>query len=313
MVMGTIVVSLENLPPGETYEDRYGAWLEIFHQIAVLPKEQAVEVVAPPWSWVPLLCYLGCTINPRVVKKYLFEHDPLVENLVLQVGFNRFRDDRTLVETLCTLRPECIDALWKIDAEWRSVRPKPIQKKEFIVTTTAAFYRPEVLEFIDRLHTYTPTKRKVIMVPCAADKPYPAPIHRAVKERMPDDWYLLIATGTLGVVPEDLWSEMPHYDAGIPNFWRVMQQTATYFGKHPHLAVLVYSDFLSMAIEMGFREVASIHYPKQIYFLFSTTTISDVPGYENLLDEKHLNRLEEHIRMANKGLSMQKKGGSRVK
>ena len=73
---------------------------------------------------------------------------------------------------MCTARPETIDRLWKLDNEWpKSKRLLAIpEQREFIVTTSAAFYRREVLRYLNEiLPAYAPTKRKVINRPASLD------------------------------------------------------------------------------------------------------------------------------------------------
>jgi hypothetical protein len=71
---------------------------------------------------------------------------------------------------MCTARPETIDGLWKLDNEWpKSKRLLAIpEQRELIVTISTALYRREVLRYINEiLPAYAPTKRKVILYPCA--------------------------------------------------------------------------------------------------------------------------------------------------
>ena len=109
----------------------------------------------------------------------VFETDGLALNCVnrLKMAAQFGTLTRTEVEIMCTTRPETIDGLWKLDNEWpKSKRLLAIpEQREFIVTNSAAFYRREVLRYLNEiLPAYAPTKRKVILCPCAADKPYPA-------------------------------------------------------------------------------------------------------------------------------------------
>ena len=74
---------------------------------------------------------------------------------------------------MCTARPETIDGLWKLDNEWpKSKRLLAIPEQgELIVTTSTAFYRREVLRYLNEiLPAYAPAKRKVILYPCAWEK-----------------------------------------------------------------------------------------------------------------------------------------------
>lgn len=240
-----VTINLFDMPQGQSYEDRYQGYLKIFERIAAVPKGQEVVVLGAPWSWVPLLWHLNCgTRQSRVV----FEHCRYVDGAL----YNTFID-RTSVEVLCGFRPETSDALWKLDVGQYSqqrVRQYP-KTDEFIVTTNGSFHRPEVMEFRAKLHAYVPKKRNVVLVPCAADKPYPAPMHQKVLEMMPDDYYMMNVTGVLGLIPMDLWPDMPWYDSGIPNRWRVAEDVQRYFAMYPHDRIISYCDFYNQAIEVG--------------------------------------------------------------
>ena len=243
-----VELDLTQLPTGKTYEDCYRGYLRVFEQIAHIPSEVSVIVHNTPWSWVPLLHHLNCEIrSARVV----FDHCELVKGTVIDTPLEF---DRTAVEVLCGFRPECVDALWKCDMQWDIKRERiyPITP-EFIVTNNGSFHRREVKHYMERLKNYVPSKKKVILMPCAADKPYPAPIHQAVMDIMDDDWYIMCVTGVIGLIPQDLWDKMPHYDSGIPNEWRVYNAIKTYFNKFEHDRILVFLDFYSLAVNAGMR------------------------------------------------------------
>lgn len=279
--MGSEVVDLAHLPEGATYEDRYGGYMKVFYDIACSNADPLIVKWAPV-SWVPLLVYLRCkVVNPQSY----FEHDDMLKWLLPRRDF-----DRTSVEVLCGFRPETTDALWKIDMQWdvaQNRRRPSEQKKEFIVTTNGSFHRPEVLEYLNSiLPNYTPKKRKVVLVPCAADKPYPSRMHKAVLERMPEDFYIANATGVLGIVPRDLWDVMPHYDSGVPYEWRLQKVLTKYLLRVPHEKIVVYADFYSLAIEQavknsGHEAVTSYINPVQFY-----------ADYLNLMDPVRLAALE---------------------
>ncbi len=279
--MSSEVVDLTHLPEGATYEDRYGGYMKVFYNVAYNNADPLI-VKSAPVSWVPLLTYLRCKV---VSPQSYFEHDDMIKWLLPRRDF-----DRTSVEVLCGFRPETTDALWKIDMQWDVApnRRRPSEgKKEFIVTTNGSFHRPEVLEYLNKiLPDYTPGKRKVVLVPCAADKPYPSKMHLAVMERMPEDFYLANATGVLGIVPQALWSVMPHYDSGVPYEWRLQKVLTEYLLRVPHERIVVYADFYSLAIEQaaknsGHQAVTSYINPVQFY-----------ADYLNLLDSERLQALE---------------------
>lgn len=257
---------------GLRYEDTYGKYLDIFRSVAEADPLVQVDVQGPPWSWVPLLMYLGAGVHqPQMV----FELCPLVAHLP------PVRWDRTAVEVLCGVRPECVDALWKCDMEWKTERVRDEGRKEFVVTTNGAYHRAEVLEFMDHLDHYQPSRKRCVLVPCAADKPYPAPLHQKVLNILPDDYELIIATGVLGLVPQGLWDVMPHYDSGIPNQWRLFVRARDFFNKHHFDHVIAYTDFYSLTIARALEP-------------FTDTRLSfvDPPieraGYLDLMDTRRL-------------------------
>ncbi len=244
-----MLVDLSRMPSGERYEDRYGKFLDVFHQIAEAPKLEHVEVLRPPVSWHPLLTYLDCQ---RINEQLYFPQDSLLRNAYQALEWNNL--DRTGFEVLCGFRPELVDALWKCDNEWNTthVRQFPFEK-EFVVTNNGSFFRQEVKAYLADLAHYQPTKSKVCLIPCSADKPPPSQLQRTVLDLLPDDYYLMIGTGVLGLVPQDLWPSMVQYDSGIPNQWRLMMAVRDYFKRTVHDRVVVYHDFYSEAIQIGLK------------------------------------------------------------
>jgi len=244
-----VLLDLSSLPSGERYEDRYGRWLDVFRDIAHTPESEQIVVMGAPWSWVPLLNALGA---------HTFQssyHFPAADHLAAPVvlGHGGRYMDRSTLEVLCAARPETVDALWKCDWQWDTDRTARMETRErsFVVTCNGSFWRAEVLDFIEKFRDFVPPSRKVVLVPCAADKPYPAKLHQAVLDRMPPDWYLMNVTGVLGLVPQAMWPEMPHYDSGIPNEWRVVQMVRDYFTRFDHTQVIAYVDFYSDPLQVG--------------------------------------------------------------
>ena len=278
-------IDLTTMPSGKTYEDRYGKYLDVFKQVY---EGSGVVVISPPACWVPLIWWLGGRIEGDTQR--IFEQDDIYETLLVTGAINRNRIlyDRTLLETLTGVRPELVDALWKSDCEWFSnTAPVREREKEFVVTNNGSFHRPEIFTYQEMLRDFVPSKKKCILVPCAADKPYPAKLHKAVLKIMPVDYHLIIATGVLGLVPMELWDKMPHYDSGIPNEWRLMKTVASYFGRHDYHKIVVYCDFYNEALSHGLQ---GIHTEKvfvnPIKFYFN---------YLDLLDKNRLARLRESL------------------
>lgn len=291
-----MLIDLTELPTGPTYEDRYRGYLDVFERVSCAPVQERVIVLHPPWSWVPLLWYMSCEcVEPRTE----FEHCGVVMRALSgYLGLHGYLArlakpfDRTLIEVLCGFRPECVDALWKVDVQWKTervrVRADEPRRNEFIVTNNGSFSRPEVLDYIEQFELeYEPMKRKVLLVPCAADKPYPAPLHSMCLSLLPKDFYLMNVTGVLGLIPQDLWPVMPHYDSGIPNRWRVFEMVRRYFKKFPHVRVLVYCDFYNEAICAGLHDVGQVAefvLPVKFY-----------PDYLNLMDNQFVHALRVHL------------------
>ena len=282
-MLDEIIIDLTILPEGARYEDRYGKYLEIFKRIAETPRETKVLVISPPWSWVPLLWHLECDWMYAVNE---FNHCSMVK-AVLQtiVAF-----DRTSIEVLCGFRPETVDALWKIDCQWSTARARRYtNQKEFIVTTNGSFFRSEVLQFGFALAAYVPTKSKVVLVPCAADKPYPSELHKAVLDIMPPDYYLMNATGVLGLVPQDLWPVMPHYDSGIPYEWRLMNIAMAYFTRNQHMRIVVYCDYYNLALSRALQLIGQAD--KAIF----VNEVKFYDDYIDLLNPTRLNKLKDAL------------------
>jgi hypothetical protein len=278
---------------GLRYEDTYGEYLQLFEYIATVPADIPIFVEGAPWCWVPLLRWLNCSLMNSV---RFFEHCDVVREAVLGPT------DRTLVEVLCGFRPECVDALWKVDAQWFPARVQRDVRKNFIVTTNGGFHRVEVMSYLNRLQAYVPPmgKRDVVLVPCAADKPYPSPLHKAVLERMPESFYLMNVTGVLGLLPQDLWDVAPHYDSGVPYEWRILRVMQDYFSRHFHRNVVVYSDFYSLPISYAFDLLRSrgLGPLGRIKFVLPVQFYYD---YQNLLAPVQLNKLVEAFKMEDRG------------
>ncbi len=273
-----MIVDLSIMPSGKTYEDRYGGYMDVFKKAS----ENKLKVINPPHCWKPLLWWLGVDVEGG---QCFFEHDYIFESLSL----NRVQilKDRTLLEMFCTIRPELTDALWKADMEWNCWFDNSTYEREFIITNNASFHRSEIRDYLERLNNFKPTKNKCVLVPCAADKPYPSVLHKKVLDMLPDDYHLVVASGVTGLVPMELWEYMPYYDSGLPYEWRLLKIIEKYFTKHDYKKVVVYCDFYNEAI---YRGLASFH--KEKVFV---TPIRFYYNYLDLLNVDLLKRLKESL------------------
>lgn len=281
--MGTTLY-LTTLPSGKRYEDQYGKFLDIFKQIA--ESEEEVEVVDAPSSWASLIYYLGGSI---VNTMNHFQEDSLATPYMHAnnafLAYCSARRMREKVEHDSTLRPELVDALYKSDVEWKTVNRRHQNQRTFNVTCNGSFFRPEVLDYINNvLPQYKPEKPKCVLCPCAADKPYPAPLHSAILEVLPPDYELIIATGVLGLVPQKFWDVMPLYDSGVPYQWRLMKIARKFFSTNLYERIVVYSDFYANSIFTALKG-----WGMNDHYVFG----HDEMDYLDLLSSENLTKLKE--------------------
>lgn len=244
-------VSLCPLPVGGRYEDTYGGWLSVFKGVAEWTGPIVFTEV--PSTWASLLVYLGAevlSVQPQ------FPEDAYVGDVLHYIAraveAGRLRE---LVEMHSAARPELVDALYKSDMEWATARRLHTWQREFKVTCNGSFYRPEVLSYLEWWSKHArQTAQNCVLVPCAADKPYPAMLHKLVEERLPAGWEMIIATGVLGLVPRWAWDRMPLYDSGLPNQLRVSEKVESFFQAFNYDNVVIYSDFYGPAIVRGLTE-----------------------------------------------------------
>jgi len=272
------------IPEGVSYEQQYTYYMNVFKECYSLVKEGRTPIVSNvPWCWVPLFWYIGAEVNEEVL---YFEHDALFKLLINCNGINKVvvRNDRTLIEFLCTIRPELSHTLRLLSSDWGVDREAHVFRDEFIMTTNASYYRLEVLDYMNVLHSFIPKKRKCVLITCTADKPYPAPVHQAVLKFLPEDYHLIVVTGALGLVPQELWSVSPKYDTTVPNKWNVMAEVKLYFEKFDYDKIVSYLDVYTDAVEHGLihNDAPSIVHVNPVS-----------KDYLNLVVPEKLNKLKE--------------------
>ena len=273
---------------GPTYEHTYDNHLYLFETLARADADSTVTVHDAPSCWRPLIWYLGhdtdnhkpCELCRGIDWKQAYQRDSIDFDL------------RHTVEMACTCRPELVHALYLIDTRWpqrRLLGTSYAMREDFVVTTNGSFFRPEVQNFKSKLAGYVPTKTKCVLVPCAADKPYPAPLHAAVQRIVPPEFELIIATGVLGLIPESLWPVTPNYDSGIPHFFAVEETVAWYFAKWGYTEIIGYLDFYAHWAARGMKRAGKADITT---FLLGTHYRDE---YSNLLSETNLALLEKHV------------------
>lgn len=281
---------------GKTYEATYLGWIEFFKEIA--HANSRVMVRDYPRSWTQFIRYMGHT---SMSYQLWFLEDSLVlfNEQRSEHIYGNYEVERRIVEIASTMRPELAHALYLWDTQWHS-HPNAVERmrfrenqksKEFVVTCNASFFRKEVMDYFKLLDEWTPPieyyGKQVILCPCAADKPYPAPLHKAIRCVAPEA-YLIVVTGVLGVVPESLWSVAPNYDAGIPYNERVRGAVAQFFSRFPlprGRRPIIYSDYLHRVIEQGLSSAGQAYAS-----VFDTTPAEE--GYMDLMDSMNLERLK---------------------
>ncbi len=278
---------------GENYAHEYAGYLNFFALLGNATKPIKCRNV--PSCWAPFVCYLGHAVESTA------DHWDL-DGLDWHRQYLQSVDKRRVVEVASAARPELVHALYLADTEWPCpLRSPATPQKEFVVTCNGSYFRPEIRAYQQALAGYAPAHTRAVIVPCAAAKPYPAPLHRAVIAALDrlgllDRWHLIIATGVLGLVPEDLWDEMPLYDSGMPNWERCRRAVEWYFTRHPYKALVVYSDFYAPAIYDGLY-AANFSQALDTEFVLGWHWRD---SYENLLLPEHLQRLEVALARAEK-------------
>lgn len=275
-------IDMTSMPSGETYENTYGQYIEIFRRIA---EGEVKLVINPPCCWIPLIRYLGGQVKGR---KFFFPNDYLFDS----VPWLSEDISREMVEISAAARPELADSLWKADMQWNCFIPDSSRNKrdEILITNYNSWFAPEIMGVMKMVENtgVIPIHDRCVLVPCAADKPYPSPLHKAVKEVVGDDYELIVCSGVVGVLPERLWGSCQvNYDSAIPNFWRLMQSIEKYFHDFEYRQIVVYSDFYIEAIFRGLQSVQT----EKIFVL----PIKWRKDYEDLRSEENLSKLRAAI------------------
>lgn len=218
----------------DTYEETYADRLRFFREIHRAP----LGVVVAPYNpaYTPLVWYLGGDVDSP----------PLT---------------RGAVEAACARRPEMVDALWRADMRDQGTT-RHRWEEEFTIATYSGFYRPELLRFM-RLIQETPKKGSngvLLLIPCSADKPYPAPAHRLIIDavRRFSGFDLAVVSTATGIVPEELWGRMPRYDNGLPLFDRIHETVPGFLRAREYHTVINYTDMLQADVSEAVMRCAKV-------------------------------------------------------
>ena len=279
---------------GRTYEATYTGWLDFFKSLAV--SKDRVRVTHAPACWNVFIRYMGHIVSQPA---HWFPEDTFT---IWGSMPSDYEGARRFTEIASGARPELAHALYLWDTEWRHTpeararvyaRDHGQSSKEFVVACNGSFFRQEVFQYLALLHAWRPSKavclRPLVICPCAADKPYPAPLHTKIKQavRSISPCSLMVATGVLGLVPEELWGVAPWYDAGIPNNDRVYKETLRFFSAYRHVpGVLVYSDFYAYWVTRGLRDAGQR--------FVSVFGMDEIANYLDLTSSANLKLLKEH-------------------
>jgi len=215
---------------GATYEDKYGKQLEIFRTVAEAENGTYQVCGVVPACARDLLFYLGEGLDRSWTPMLVLRREEL--------------------EAKCAYLPVTVDALWRADMKWSGARRHTYETK-FNIATYSGFWRPEILDFMDKVARYRTQYSKCVIVPCAADKPYPAPLHQKVREVVGPEYEMIVVSSAVGLAPEPLWALMPNYDAGLPFFERVADVAAEYFAVNDYDEIIVYTDMVGDDLMRG--------------------------------------------------------------
>ncbi len=261
------------------YQHEYDGWLAFFAMIAHL--STPVCVTGAPRCWGPLLWWLGHqTTEPA---------DRFPED---RIEWPTDLHPRRLAEISSTCRPELVHALYLADTTWPCPIRKVSKQESFPVTCNGSFFRDELKRWFEVLGEYTPPWVKgCVLVPCAATKPYPSPLHKSVRNILDDmeltDFDICVVSGVIGIAPSDLWGYLPNYDSGLPNQKRAEDYVAWFFQRWRHKHCIVYADFYANAIHRGLLRAR-----QGAQFVLGN---HDRDDYCNLTDPLYLKQLEEEL------------------
>jgi len=282
-------INFKGIESGIRYEDVYGEWLKIF-KIGVEQKNIIIKNF--PFTWLPLLKYFDIKYeNPieyfNTCKLYIDSEN----------DYEKFKGENNLreyIELVSVSRPELSDALWKYDCEWKVKNRQKHNSKQFVITNNASFFRPELQNYFKILDKFKSNKKNCILLPCAADKPYPSLLHKKIIEMIPNkNWHIIIISGVTGVVPQELWNKMPYYDSGIPNEWRAMNIITEYFSRNKYDNIISYLDYYNLAFAKSILNIRNDMYKNtKIHFI---NPVGFYYNYINLLDKNLLKKVIKTI------------------
>lgn len=274
---------------GSSYEAAYLGYISFFEGLASASTRHSCELV--PECWAPLVRWLG--------------HDVLttanrfgeVDDILWMSAYDNATDKRRILEISSACRPELVHALYLADTRWPCPLRHATTRRDVVpVTNNASFFADEITAFRRMVIEWVDTSNfmnwssTVIFVPCAATKPYPAPMHTAVRAAVGNAPDICVVSGVIGVAPEQLWAKMPNYDSGLPNLWRAMEAVEWYLStKKAYSRAIIYSDFYAPAIEAGIARVTEARRPL-VKNLFPGTGILDT--YANLMSPENIMRLQ---------------------
>lgn len=164
---------------------------------------------------------------------------------------------RELVEARVRAQPWLVAALRNFDREFHAAAESltPIWKKRLHALSHESLNRPEVRRWTERLearYAPPPSVSVMLLVPCAARKPYSeSQTHRAIDRALQGirpafAVHRVVVTSPLGVVPAELERVFPaaHYDIPVTGDWaaeetlRVEAQVEHLVKAHPYRAVV---------------------------------------------------------------------------
>lgn len=164
---------------------------------------------------------------------------------------------RELVETRVRAQPWLVAAMRNVDREFYETVESltPIWKRRLHALSHESLNRPEVRRWCERLkarYAPPPSVSVMLLVPCAARKPYSeSQTHRAIDRALQGmrpafAVHRVVVTSPLGVVPEELERVFPaaHYDIPVTGDWaaeesgRVEEQVLHLAKVHAYRAVV---------------------------------------------------------------------------
>lgn len=248
-----------------------------------------------PRQWIPVFEWYGVpwkgTIGPAGWIPFISSRSESA--VVKEVGFARRHGVlRSMVESISVFDSVIADFVYILDhsldpdvaiARERDELQRGLahRRRPLLLNSWQAYGRPAIRALADKAMSLPVSSKIAAVLPCALTRPYDrSKTHRKLYAILKSEGYPVqnlhrIVMTSLGILPEELWSEpeVAGYDAGVPDIYRTIGLARTYFRRHQYEVVLdccqfpPYSDVLNIVAREGLiKRLVRVPVPKSRAF-----------------------------------------------